>query len=219
MNRSRNWLGCLLLVLACHAVSAQQATVFIGKQEWMARNLDVDRYSDGGPIPEAKTIAEWISYNERRIGCYCKYDNEVAYGTMYGKLYNWYAVKRGIAPHCWRLPNKGDYDRLIAFLGGEAAAKKLKATHSWSNDWNGTNASGFGGFAGGCRNDKGTFSYVGRKGFWWTNEARKPNNSKETGLVFSIDYEDKCNYDITENFGFAVRCVRDAHAAPPEPCP
>ena len=218
------FLFILLLIFPLHYyVTAQTvnsgSSVVIGRQEWMTENLSVDHYNDGTPIPEAKTIEQWKAYNDNRIGCYCYYDNEPCYGKMYGKLYNWYAIKKGIAPHCWKVPVKQDYDRLIAYLGGDQAGKKLKAKHSWSNDWNGSNTSGFGGFAGGCRNPSGTFSYVGREGFWWTCDARKTGNDRGAGLHLLIDYDDKCSYDISEDFGYSVRCMRDVGEPSPEPCP
>jgi uncharacterized protein (TIGR02145 family) len=208
----------LFMVLQSDWSNAQSGTIIIGGQEWMAENLAVVNYWDGTPIPEAKTPAEWNAYNDNKTGCYCNYDNEGLYGKMYGKLYNWYAIKRGVAPRCWRVPGKKDFDKLIAHLGEPAAAKKLKATHSWNNDWNGSNSTRFGAFAGGCRNIKGTFSYVGRQGFWWTNDPRKLNNGKETGLFFTINYDDRCSYDVSEDFGFSVRCMRDVGTMPP-PCP
>ncbi len=214
----------LLFLWPLSVAMPQQAstayTVVIGGQEWMAANLDVDKYWDGQPIPEAKTIKEWMGYNEHKTGCYCKYDNEACYGHMYGKLYNWYAIKRGVAPHCWRLPDRNDFDRLITHLGMDTAGKKLKAKHSWNNEWNGNNESGFNGLAGGCRNPNGTFSFVGRSGFWWTRDGRKTGSgSTDGGLFLTINYDDKCNYDVSEGFGYSVRCVRDVGKTYPHPCP
>ena len=213
----------LFAIFVCsHTLLSQQyngPTVKIGRQEWMAGNLDADRYIDGTPIQEARTPAEWKACNEKRIGCYCNYDNEGCYGSMYGKLYNWWAVKRGIAPHCWRIANRTDFDRLVAYVGGEHAGKTLKGKHSWSNDWNGNNTSGFAALASGCRNPSGTFSFVGKESFFWTSDSRKTGNDRGTGLYFFINYDDKFNYEISEDFGFSVRCVRDVGEAPPEPCP
>jgi len=212
----------LLLLSICHRACAQSPgsapTFVVDGLEWMSDNLNVVHYWDGEPIPEARTIKEWKSYNEKKIGCYCNYDNESCYGQMYGKLYNWYAIKRGVAPHCWRLPKKGDFDRLTARLGTDSAGKKLKATHSWNNDWNGINTVGFQAFAGGCRNPMGTFSFVGKEGFWWTLDAHGMGNGREGGIYFFINYDDKVSYDYTEDFGFSVRCVRELRHYP-GPCP
>ena len=223
MDKIRKCLVFLFAMLTSSHASPQPvtrgATIFIGRQEWMTENLDVDHYLDGTPIQEAKTAAEWKICNQNRIGCYCNYDNESCYGSMYGKLYNWYAVRRGIAPHCWRIPSKADFDRLVAYLGATEAGKKLKAKHSWSNDWNGLNISGFNGLASGCRNPTGTFSYVSKEAFWWTCDARKTADERGTGLSFFVNYDDKIDYQITEDYGYSVRCMRDKGEPPPNPCP
>lgn len=198
--------------------SMRAQTVVIGSQEWMSNNLDVDRYTDGSKIQFAKTKEEWVRCNENKIGCYCYYDNEPAYGSMYGKLYNIYAIRRGLAPHCWRIANRNDFDKIVQYLGATAPVK-MKSTHSWNNEWNGTNVSGFNGLAAGCRNPNGTFSYVGRKAFWWVGETDKPTGGVAKELFFYIDSGNLHNYDISSGFGFSVRCVRDMNRQPPEPCP
>ncbi len=213
----KNALVAAAIFASFHFANAQNvASVYIGKQEWMAGNLDASVYWDGTTIPEARTIKEWQYYNEHKMGCYCKYDNEGCYATMYGKLYNWYAIKYGVAPRCWRVATKTDFDRLVAYLGIDSAARKLKGTHSWNNDWNGNNQSGFNALAAGCRNANGTFSFVGRQAFWWVHpEDRK---GKERGLYFFINYDDKLNYEPSNDFGFSVRCVRDIGERRPQPC-
>lgn len=213
----RPLLFLLLWSVSYSCIAQTAATVVIGSQEWMANNLDVDVYTDGTKIPCAKSREEWMGYNRSKIGCYCHYDNERPYGMMYGKLYNIYAIKKGLAPHCWRMPMKKDVDKLMAYLGA-TASKKLKATHSWNNDWNGDGQSGFNALAGGCRNPNGTYSYVGRKAFWWVwDEGGSKTSLRE--LYFFIDSDDKCDYDIGDGFGFAVRCMRDVGVQPPMPCP
>jgi uncharacterized protein (TIGR02145 family) len=169
------YLVCALLFFTGNAVAQEVysgSVVRVGDVEWMAENLAVDHYWDGSPIPEAKTPAQWKMFNERKLGCYCKYDNEGNYEKMYGKLYNLYAIKRGVAPRCWHMPSRTEFDNLVSVGGGTIPGKKLKATHSWNNDWSGTNESGFGAFAAGCRNPNCTFSYVGREAFWWRRFAK-----------------------------------------------
>lgn len=66
--------------------------VKIGDQIWMTRNLNVDKFCNGDPIPETKTNEEWIKAGENGKPAWCYYDNDPANGEKYGKLYNWYAV-------------------------------------------------------------------------------------------------------------------------------
>ncbi len=42
-------------------IKPQYESVKIGTQEWMTRNLDVDRFLNGDLISESKTYQEWIN--------------------------------------------------------------------------------------------------------------------------------------------------------------
>lgn len=48
-------------------------TVKIGNQEWMVKNLDVDRYRNGDPIPMVTNDEEW---NSLTTGAYCYFNND-----------------------------------------------------------------------------------------------------------------------------------------------
>jgi uncharacterized protein (TIGR02145 family) len=108
--------------------------VKIGRHVWMAENLNVDKFRNGDPIPQAKTLEEWDSAREKKQPAWCYYNNEPANGMKYGKLYNWYAVndERGLAPEGWHIPSDAEWTILTNFLGGEkVAGKKLKSTTGW----------------------------------------------------------------------------------------
>jgi len=150
--------------------------VTIGKQVWMSENLNVDKFRNGDPIPEAKTDEEWEKAGENKQPAWCYYDNDPANGAKYGKLYNWYAVNdpRGLAPEGWKIPSDEDWTRLTDFLGGESVAgKKMKSTEFWADNdgesGNGTNESGFSGLPGGGRDNNGTFNGIGKYGYWWSS--------------------------------------------------
>ena len=49
------------------AVSAPTA-VTIGSQVWQVKNLNVDRYRNGDPIPKVEDAATWMSLT---TGAYC----------------------------------------------------------------------------------------------------------------------------------------------------
>ncbi|MBX2923634.1 MAG: fibrobacter succinogenes major paralogous domain-containing protein [Chitinophagaceae bacterium] len=83
--------------------------VKIGNQVWMAENLNVTHYNDGGEIYNATASAtnpdSWIE-RPGRLRCY--YDNEPNNGKIYGQLYNWDAVNSGkLAPKSWHIPTNG----------------------------------------------------------------------------------------------------------------
>jgi hypothetical protein len=74
------------------------ASIKIGTQKWMSKNLTVSRYRNGDKIPQVKDAAKWDTLT---TGAWCWINNDSATGAVYGKLYNWYAVNdpRGLAPH------------------------------------------------------------------------------------------------------------------------
>ncbi|HEV7621116.1 MAG TPA: FISUMP domain-containing protein, partial [Flavisolibacter sp.] len=74
------------------------SAITICNQTWMVENLDVSNYRNGDPIPQVKDQQTWVDLT---TSAWCWYNNDSAkYGSIYGKLYNWYAVNdpRGLAP-------------------------------------------------------------------------------------------------------------------------
>jgi uncharacterized protein (TIGR02145 family) len=109
-------------------------TVTIGTQVWMTTNLNVDKFRNGDPIPEAKTAEEWERAGRREQPAWCYYENNTANGTTYGKLYNWYAVNdpRGLAPEGFHVPSYNEWTTLETFLG-DKEGKKMKSKSGWDN--------------------------------------------------------------------------------------
>jgi uncharacterized protein (TIGR02145 family) len=144
--------------------------VKIGDQIWMSKNLDVDTFRNGDPIPHAETDEAWEEAAENQEPAWCYYDNDPTNGEKYGKLYNWYAVNdpRGLAPEGWYIPSDDEWMTLIDYLGGEIeAGVKMKSTIGWNDDGNGTNESGFSGLPAGDRN--WSFYDIGKCGYWWSS--------------------------------------------------
>jgi uncharacterized protein (TIGR02145 family) len=159
-------------------------TVKIGQQEWMAENLNTDRFRNGDIIPEAKSDREWIDacFNEKPIWCY--YNFNPKYGETYGRLYNGYAVidPRGIAPEGFKVGSTKDWEKLHKYLGVDAGSK-LKSKNGFisksKNDniirIKGTNSSGFTGIPGGSVSGFGSkieFSGLGDDCQWWTSSEQ-----------------------------------------------
>ncbi|MFZ9474738.1 MAG: FISUMP domain-containing protein, partial [Bacteroidia bacterium] len=79
------------LLLGLSVLQAQVKEVKIGKQVWMAENLNVSTFRNGDPIPQAKTAEEWAKATENKQPACCYYENNAENGKTYGLLYNWYA--------------------------------------------------------------------------------------------------------------------------------
>jgi uncharacterized protein (TIGR02145 family) len=189
-------------------------SVIIGQQEWMKKNLDVCKYRNGDIIPQVQDPTQWANLT---TGAWCYYQNSTANGTVYGKLYNYYAVidPRGLAPLGWHIPSDSEWNILVITLGGSTiAGGKLKVTGNshWSNpNLGATNESGYSALPGGIRNNNfstlsnGYFTGIYNYGFWWSN----PSNPQGS---FNCSYNDAVAGfmdGIFSNSGLSIRCVKD----------
>jgi uncharacterized protein (TIGR02145 family) len=89
----------------------------IGAQIWMAENLTVTKFRNGDPIPEARSIEEWVNAGENKEPAFCYVNNDPSTISKFGVLYNWHAVNdpRGLAPEGWRIPGHNDIFELRGF--------------------------------------------------------------------------------------------------------
>ncbi len=185
-------------------------TVDINGMTWMAENLSVRHYRNGDPIRHAASDAEWASAERNKEGAWCYYRNDTANGSLYGKLYNYYAVRdpRGLAPAGWRIPDDRDWENLADFYGGKIyAAKHLKSASHWQNACPGTtNKSGFSALPGGYRRIDAVFLYAGQIGLFWSSSkfvngyAWFRNMNCRNAVLF--------RNDTNMGNGLSVRCVR-----------
>ena len=157
---------------------------------WL-KNLDVTTYRNGDPIPQVTSPTEWENLT---TGAWCYYKNDPAYGAIYGKIYNGYAVTdpRGLAPEGWHIPNNAEWIELVNCLGGASVAGgALKSTGTIELDPNGlidelaglwatpntgaTNSSGFTALPSGFRGYQGWFGRAGFDADWWSATQNGPN--------------------------------------------
>jgi len=131
-NMKATLIFFLLILLSISTTLSAQETVTIGTQVWMTNNLNVDKFRNGDPIPQAKTNEEWKAAGENKQPAWCYYDNDPANGAKYGKLYNWYAVNdaRGLAPAGYHVPSDAEWTILENQLGSDAGTK-MKSTSGW----------------------------------------------------------------------------------------
>ena len=179
-------------------------------QDWMVKNLDVDHYRNGDPIPQVTDPTAWAALT---TGAWCWYENNSANGATYGKLYNWYAVDdpRGLAPVGWHVPSDAEWTTLTSCLGGESIAGiAMKSISGWNNNGNGTNSSGFTALPGGGRFSLSEFLQIGTNGSWWSSSiAADFGSNRAFGryLYNNFDNIQLTAYEYTT--GSSVRCVRD----------
>jgi VWFA-related protein len=190
---------------------------------WMGCNLDVEYYRNGDSIPHVTDPDEWANLT---TGAWCYYDNDPANGEIYGKLFNFYAVKdpRGLAPEGWHVPSDEEWEELEMCLGMD----QDEVRHS---DWRGTNegsklagnenlwkngdlrsnpefgSSGFNALPCGYRTTEGKFTMKNFGAYFWTSSG----NWQSTAMLRYLNFQQsgiRRLYDHRSE-GYSVRCVRD----------
>jgi uncharacterized protein (TIGR02145 family) len=183
-------------------------SIIINGQEWMQQNLAVTKYRNGDPIPTGLSNTTWQNTTN---GAYAIYNNDEANNSLYGKLYNWYAVNdsRGVCPTGWHVPSDAEWTTLTNNLGGSSVAGgKMKTTMGWTAPNTGaTNESGFTGLPGGYRSFNGGYSGVGDYDICWSSSE----DDSSFAWYRELEY---FNSSVLRNrqfkqLGFSVRCVRD----------
>lgn len=151
-------------------------------------------------------------------GAWCYYANDTANGTIYGKLYNWYAVNdtRGLAPNGWHIPTDPEWTSLVNFLGGAGiAGSKIKDIGPlWSSTAQAaTNQSGFSALPSGY--SYLTLSYtpadqpfkrLGEVAYWWSATSSSANTAYSVDVSLGNTVE---RSSIRKKTGISVRCVKN----------
>jgi uncharacterized protein (TIGR02145 family) len=188
-------------------------TIQIGAQCWTRSNLKVSKYRNGDSIPTGLSDSAW---QYTTSGAYSIYDNNPVNDSLYGKLYNHYAVMdtRGLCPTGWHVPTDGEWTTLESFLGGSSVAGgalKSTTTQPTPGGWNSpnnraTNSSGFSAGPGGHRGFGGDFFDLGNFGYWWSSSLSGTNAWPR--LLNYMDGSIYRNFNY-RSAGFSVRCLRD----------
>jgi uncharacterized protein (TIGR02145 family) len=185
-------------------------TVTIGAQVWANKNLDVETYRNGDPIPHVQDSAEWSVLN---TGAWCYYEDTVDDGRVYEKLYNWHAVNdpRGLAPEGWRIPENEDWTILINNLGGPlVAGGKLKAPELWEGPNKGAkNEKGFSALPAGGRRGSGIFAGYGTYAAFWTSNPVPGRNDYAWGWAIDANKESIGHIAFYKGAAFSVRLMKE----------
>jgi uncharacterized protein (TIGR02145 family) len=186
-----NKLSMLLILLFIATFAGFGQSIQIGNQVWTTKNLDVTKFRNGDPIPQAKTKEEMEAYSKAKEPAWCYYDFDASNGKKYGKMYNGYAMidPRNIAPNGWHVPSEEEYSLLVDFLGGEETAQpRLKSKSGWYNNKNGTNSSGFSALPGGMTSGSKFINEELNTSFW-SNTPFYDGSKVYYGIV-SLSYND-----------------------------
>jgi uncharacterized protein (TIGR02145 family) len=185
------------------------ASVVLGNgQEWMSENLRSSRFANGD------TITHWIQGMALSDGipAYGHYNSASSNNSVYGKLYNGYAImdSRNVCPLGWHVPTKSEFDLLIAYYGGSAmAGQALKDTTSnWLSPNLADNSSGFSGQPGGMYSS-GNFFGLGTDANFWTSTYFSPT-FQWPFLVRLSNSANGAGSDYVHRSSFlSVRCIKD----------
>ena len=170
------------------------AYVTIGKQVWMAQNLNYDAGDS----------------------CWC-FNNLDSNCQKYGKLYTWKTAIRS-CPSGWHLPDDNEWTELENFIknnskSGKGAGDILKIKKEWK--WPVDNSRildafdkyGFSAIPSGDRNVNGDFLNETSFSYFWTSTDTDHNKAKSRLLYYNDpNLQSHLNY---KDFGFSVRCIRD----------
>ena len=204
------WMGFTTVTATDHIVNLPSC-ISNCSQVWTQKNLDVDHYRNGDPIPQITDATQWINTSS---GAWCWYNNDSGtYASTYGRLYNWFAVTdpRGLAPIGWHVATDSESNILSICNGGiSVAGASLKETgnNHWTSSSNvGTNLFGFTALPGGFRNSSGAFSSIGTQGDWWTTSIYDATYARQFFISNNSATYFKGNGPKIQ--GMSVRLVKD----------
>ena len=184
-------------------------TVKIGKQWWMAENL-----------------------NYEAPNSYC-YNDEDSYCAKYGRLYTWAVAMdsagllstdglgcgngeycspnlpvRGVCPEGWHLPSADEFEILInAVSDPDSAGWALKSKTGWRYTERNTDEFSFTALAAGFRFDNGEFLYEGEFTEFWSIAEYHPNMAK--AMYLSYSYGDVYLTADHKYNAASVRCIKN----------
>ena len=228
----------------CKVKEAKFPFVKIGTQYWTKRNLDLSVTPQGNTIPEVQSNATWATsqtlYDNtyaatsgtveqktyaavKAAAMWCNYANDPSIGGIYGKLYNWFAVKyfqmdidyyNAANPtkkwaNGFRMPTQAEFQTLSNFLGGDAVSggklKEAGLSHWSSPNTGADNSSGFSAVGGGKRLEDGTPQALKYDGICWTitDNGLQANRLCIANGTTSVDY-----IQTSKKRGYSIRLIK-----------
>ncbi len=227
-------LNVTMIISDCGTISDIEGNVYntvtIGTQCWMSENLKTTKYNNGDQILTETDDYAWSTLS---TGAYCWYDNDAtAYRTVYGALYNWYAVddSRNLCPTGWHVPTNAEWTILEDFLvtngfnyDGSASGNKFAIALATSSGWNSSategavgntdypekrNSTGFTALPGGVRDaNQLIFGSIGNYGMWWTSSENGSTEAWDRGIASG--YSSLGRLNVLKTHGFSIRCLKN----------
>jgi uncharacterized protein (TIGR02145 family) len=158
-------------------------TVVIGKQCWMAENLNETTHNVG---------QSWCYANDPNI---C---------ATNGRLYNWEAamdIANSVSG--WHLPDNQDWTQLFSNFGGHGSA----GSHLRNNG-----SSGFNALLDGYKHTSGSYSKFNLNSYFWTSSlgAASIINATQIPYAYDIGWSNNVQgFNTSKDWGFSVRLVKD----------
>lgn len=187
---------------------------------------DSQELYDGIYAQTAGTVEQKTYAAVKAAAMWCHYDNDVAKGAVYGKLYNWFAVKllqmdidyynaaNPTTPWGWRVPLKADFETLATSLGGSSVAggkvKKEGITYWNSPNTGADNTSGISIIGAGFRATLGGFINLKDTSFLLTNDTTAIGSygyylSSGNTLLVPASY----TYVVATSVGCSLRLIKN----------
>ena len=229
----------------CKVKEAKFPFVKIGTQYWTKRTLDLSVTPQGNTIPQVTSNATWATsqtlYDNtyaatsgtveqktyaavKAAAMWSNYNNNVGIGAVYGKLYNWFAVKllqmdidyyNAANPtkkwaNGFRMSTLPEFQTLSDFLGGNAVSgghlKEAGFAHWISPNTGADNSSGLTILPSGMRSVNGSFISLYSDFRAWAITETNSTNSKR----FSTDCISSASgfVDGDKRLGCSIRLIK-----------
>lgn len=182
-------------------------TILLGNQCWTNENLNVGTHIDGSINQADNSIIEKYCYDDDEINC-----------DIYGGLYRWDELmqygnmeeSKGICPDGWHIPTETELNELSVFLF-EANSLRMVSNQKTNQDISLisdiTTSHSFEAIFSGFIDNKGLYSNVGVKSYWWTSTKQSLNSAY--GLEITNAYNNMILTNDSKQFGKSVRCIKN----------
>jgi len=184
-------------------------TVIIGKQVWMAKNLNLKHWKPAWKTTDTIGLCyHWETKNCDVFGrLYTWLEAMDIDSSKFDSAYYYYTASvekhRGICPNGWHIPSSDEWIELLSYVGADNAIK-LKSTSGWK--YQATDEYGFLALPGGCHWPNAKFINI--CGAWWS--------SSEKGLGDQVSGLQLCDEDFSimpvpfdKKSWASIRCIKN----------